>query len=212
MTDGQHPAAIDVGGSPYLRDAKGSLVPLASVKAQDLLMDETVRAMLGQARALSERIAAFKTQAFEQVRAFQELLAQQYGATVGGSKGNITLLSYDGCMKVQVQVSDLLEFGPELQAAKALVDECLTEWSEGSAHEMRALVNRVFQVDQQGKINHNAMFMLLRVESTNERWQRAMEAVKDSMRVISTRTYMRFYERPKADAAWRAVSLDMASA
>lgn len=212
MTDGQHPAAIDVGGSPYLRDAKGSLVPIASVKAQDLLMDETVRAMLGQARALSERIAAFKAQAFEQVRAFQELLAQQYGATVGGTKGNITLLSYDGCMKVQVQVSDLLEFGPELQAAKALVDECLTEWSEGSAHEMRALVNRVFQVDQQGKINHNAMFMLLRVESTNERWQRAMEAVKDSMRVISTRTYMRFYERPKADAAWRAVSLDMASA
>ncbi len=212
MTERQHPAAIDVAGSPYLRDAKGSLVPLASVKAQDLLMDETVREMLGQARALSERIAAFKAQAFEQVRAFQELLAQQYGATLGGIKGNISLLSHDGCMKVQVQVSDLLEFGPELQAAKALVDECLTEWSEGSAHEMRALVNRVFQVDQQGKINHNAMFMLLRVESTNERWQRAMAAVKDSMRVISTRTYMRFYERPKADAAWRAVSLDMASA
>ncbi|QXT34325.1 DUF3164 family protein [Sphingomonas sanguinis] len=212
MTDGQHPAAIDVGGSPYLRDAKGSLVPLASVKAQDLLMDETVRALLAKARELSELIAAFKAQAFEQVRAFQELLAQQYGATVGGTKGNITLLSFDGCMKVQVQVSDLLEFGPELQAAKALVDECLTEWSEGSAHEMRALVNRVFQVDQQGKINHNAMFMLLRVESTNERWQRAMEAVKDSMRVISTRTYMRFYDRPQADAAWRAVSLDMASA
>lgn len=212
MTERQHPAAIDVAGSPYLRDAKGSLVPLASVKAQDLLMDETVREMLAEARELSELIAAFKAQAFEQVRAFQELLAQQYGATVGGNKGNITLLSFDGCMKVQVQVSDLLEFGPELQAAKALVDECLTEWSEGSAHEMRALVNRVFQVDQQGKINHNAMFMLLRVESTNERWQRAMEAVKDSMRVISTRTYMRFYERPKADAAWRAVSLDMASA
>ncbi|WP_341210687.1 DUF3164 family protein [Sphingomonas paucimobilis] len=212
MTERQHPAAIDVAGSPYLRDAKGSLVPLASVKAQDLLMDETVREMLAEARELSELIAAFKAQAFEQVRAFQELLAQQYGATVGGNKGNITLLSFDGCMKVQVQVSDLLEFGPELQAAKALVDECLTEWSEGSAHEMRALVNRVFQVDQQGKINHNAMFMLLRVESTNERWQRAMEAVRDSMRVISTRTYMRFYDRPQADAAWRAVSLDMASA
>ncbi len=212
MTDGQHPAAIDVGGSPYLRDAKGSLVPIASVKAQDLLMDETVREMLAEAQALSEQIAAFKRRAFDRVTAFQELLAQQYGAIVGGTKGNITLLTFDGCMKVQVQVSDLLEFGPELQAAKALVDECLTEWSEGSAHEMRALVNRVFQVDQQGKINRGALFMLLRVETTNERWKRAMDAIRDSMRVVSTRTYMRFYDRAQSDASWRAVSIDMASA
>lgn len=27
----QHPAAIDVGGTPYLRDAKGSLVPIATI-------------------------------------------------------------------------------------------------------------------------------------------------------------------------------------
>lgn len=45
MTDRAHPAAIDVAGTPYLRDAKGALVPLASVKPADLLMDELVRGM-----------------------------------------------------------------------------------------------------------------------------------------------------------------------
>lgn len=212
MTERTHPAAIDVGGSPYLRDAKGALIPLAAIKAQDLLMDETVREMLAEAHELADRIAAFKRKSFGRVTALQELIAQEYEATVGGKKGNLTLLTFDGCGKVQVAVSDLLEFGPELQAAKVLIDECLTQWSEGSADEMRALVSRVFQVDQQGQINRGALFMLLRVETKNERWKRAMDAIRDSMRVVGSRTYMRFYDRAQPDAAWGAVSLDMASA
>ncbi|MES3109641.1 DUF3164 family protein [Sphingomonas aurantiaca] len=84
MSTAKHPAAVDVAGTPYLRDAKGSLVPLAAVKPVDLLMDETVRAILTDARELSALIAAFKARTFERVGAFQALLAQEYGTTVGG--------------------------------------------------------------------------------------------------------------------------------
>lgn len=212
MTDHSHPAAIDVAGTPYLRDAKGSLVPIASIKAADLLMDETVRKILKEAQDLSATIADFKGDVFGGVGALQALLAQNYGASVGGKKGNITLTSFDGCQKVQVQVADLLEFGPELQAAKALIDECLTEWAVGSAVELRALVNRVFQVDKEGQINRAELFMLLRVEIADPRWKSAMEAIRDSIRVIGSRTYIRFYVRPAPDAAWRAVPIDIAAA
>src|SRR3546814_9855969 len=91
----------------------------------------------------------FKGHTFEDVNGLQALIAQEYGVTVGGLKGNITLTSFDGCEKVQVQVADLIEFGPELQAAKALVDECLSEWSADSRVELRALVSRVFNVDKE---------------------------------------------------------------
>lgn len=212
MTDATHPAAIDVAGTPYLRDAKGNLVPVASVKPVDLLMDETVRKVLDKARDVSAVVAAFKGEAFESVNELQALIAQNYNATVGGKKGNITLVSFDGCQKVQVQVADLLEFGPELQAAKTLIDECLTEWAVGSAVELRALVNRVFSVDKEGQINRAELFMLLRVEIEDERWVRAMEAIRDSIRVIGSRTYVRFYDRPAPDAAWHAVTIDLAAA
>ena len=53
-----HPAAIDVGGKPYLRDAKGALVPIATVKPTDLLMDELVRSILVEAVELSATIGA----------------------------------------------------------------------------------------------------------------------------------------------------------
>ncbi|MBM3929086.1 MAG: DUF3164 family protein [Sphingomonadales bacterium] len=207
-----HPAAIDVSGTPYLKDSKGSLVPLASVKATDLLMDETVGKIMGFARDLSAQIARFKGHTFEDVGALQALFAQEYGAPIGGKKGNITLTSFDGCQKVTVQVADLLEFGPELQSAKALIDTCLSEWSADSRIELRSLVNRVFQVDKEGQINRSELFMLMRVSIEDERWVRAMDAIRDSIRVIGSRTYVRFYDRTGPDAPWRAITIDMAAA
>jgi hypothetical protein len=212
MTDKPHPAAIEVAGDWYLRDAKGNLVPVSAVKPMDLLIDELVRASLADARTLSAQIAAFKQRSFERVGELQALLAQEYDTTIGGVKGNITLPAYDGCAKVQVASADLIELGPELQAAKTLIDECLLEWSAESHGTIRAIVNRVFSVDKEGQISHAGLFMLLRVESTDQRWQRAMDAVRDSIRVIGSRVYIRFYDRPTPDGAWRGVSLDIASA
>ena len=207
-----HPAAIDVGGQPYLRDAKGALVPLSVIKAGDLLMDELVRKVTASASSLHERLARFKIAAFNDVSEFQALLAQEYDTAIGGKRGNITLTSYDGCRKVQVQVADRFEFGPELQAAKSLIDECLSEWAADGRPEIRALVNRCFSVEKEGQINRTELFMLLRVEIHDERWQRAMQAIRESMRVIGSKSYMRFYERDQPDDAWRAISLDIAVA
>jgi len=212
VTGTDHPAAVDVSGQPYLRDAKGSLVPIAAIRAADLLMDELVREMVAEAVKLSADIAAFKVSSFRRVGELQALIAQQYNAKIGGPKGNITLSSFDGCQKVQVQAADQLEFGPELEAAKALIDECLNEWAATSGAELRALVNRVFQVDQQGKISTSHVFMLLRVESEDERWQKAMEAIHDSIRVIGSRNYVRFSRRDAGDAPWRGIPIDIAAA
>ena len=60
MTDASHPAAVQVGDALYLRDAKGSLVPIEAVKPMDLLMDETVRAIITRAGVVSDQVSAFK--------------------------------------------------------------------------------------------------------------------------------------------------------
>jgi hypothetical protein len=203
---------IDVGGKTYMQDAKGALVPLGLVKPVDKLMDEAVRKMIDFARDLSAQIARFKGHCFDDVGSFQALIAQEYGASCGGAKGNITLTSFDGTLKVQVQAADVLEFGPELQAAKKLVDQCLSEWSEGSCDELKAIVSRAFQVDREGRINRAELFMLLRTDIADPRWKQAMTAIRDSIRIIGSKTYIRFYERADAGASWRGISIDLAQA
>lgn len=203
---------IEIEGKQYMRDAKGALLPVELVKAQHLLEDEIVRKVMSFARELSGQIARFKAHTFEDLNGFQSLLEQEYGARAGGAKGNVTFQSFDGCQKVQVQIADQISFGPELQTAKKLIDECLIEWGAQSHEAIRALVNRVFSVEKEGQINRAELFGLLRLEVIDERWLRAMDAIRDAIRVTGTKAYVRFYERDGADAPWSAVTIDLAAA
>lgn len=206
------PGSIEIGGKDYLRDARGALVPVETIKPLDLLIDGEVRKILKFAAELSDQVARFKGHSFEDIGALQALVAQEYGAKLGGAKGNLTLTTFDGCRRVQVQMQDQFDFGPELQAAKSLVDECLTEWASESRDEIRALVTRAFQVDKEGRINRSEIFMLLRVEIADARWQRAMDAVRDSIRILGSKAYLRFQKRKSPDAAWSSVTIDLAAA
>lgn len=201
-----------INNKPHRQDARGAYVPEEMIKPVDLLIDESVRKIMRYARDLSDQIARFRGHTFDDIGSLQALVDQEYKATLGGKKGNLTLTSFDGLMKVQVQVQDQIDFGLELQAAKKLVDECLMDWSADARSEIRALVTRAFQVDKEGKINRSEIFMMLRVAIEDERWVRAMEAVRDSIRVIGSKTYVRFFERDAPDGQWRPVTIDLANA
>jgi hypothetical protein len=203
---------IDVHGKPYMTDAKGALVPVEVIKPMDKLQDELVRKVMGFARDLSAQICRFRGHTFEDIGSLEALLAQEYGTTLGGRKGNKTLFSFDGTMKVEVKVADFIDFGPELQTAKTLIDECLNEWAAESRAELRAIVTRAFNTDKAGCINKSEIFMLLRLDIRDERWLRAMDAIREAMRVVGSKTYLRFYERASADASWEPVTIDLARA
>lgn len=202
----------EVGGRRYMPDARGALVPVEMVNPRDKLMDETVRKVMAFAISLSEQIARFKGHTFSDLNSLQSLFEQEFGSKAGGAKGNVSYTSFDGLLKVQVQIADRLFFGPELQEAKKLVDECLLEWGAESRPELQAVVNRAFNVEREGQINRAELFSLLRLDIEDERWNRAMEAIRASIRVMGSKAYVRFYQRPDAGAPWKAITIDLAAA
>ena len=54
---------------------------------------------------------------------------------------------------IRLQIQDRLVFDERLHAAKTLIDECITSWSENSRDEIKVLVNDAFRVDKTGQIN-----------------------------------------------------------
>ena len=212
MTDSLPAGRREIDGAVYWTNADGGLIPEAAVKSVDKLQDELVRKIIGFALPLSAQVSRFRQHCFDDVDSFVALLEQEYQARRGGSKGNLTFTSYDGLMKVVVAVAENIVFGPELQVAKGIVDECLREWSADSRTEIRAIINRAFDVDSQGRINRNDLFSLLRLEITDERWQKAMQAIRDSFRVVGSKRYIRIYQRASATAQWQAVTIDVSAA
>jgi len=203
-----------LGGKEYMPDARGNLVPLPLVKPQDKLQDETVRKILGYAIALSDQVERFKAHTMADLAALDQLLEQQYGLVKRGNKGkgNRTYMTVDGLFKVTVQVADYVDFGPELQVAKSLLDACLNEWSADARPEIQAIVTRAFNTDKEGQINRSEIFMLLRLEIEDERWQKAMAAIRDAMRIVGRKEYVRFGMRSSPEADWLSVTIDLAQA
>jgi len=195
----------------YMQDAQGRLVPEGSVKDVDKARDSLVREIAGKAMALREAMKGFRNDVMGDVAAFVQLSAEQYGAKVGGNKGNLTLTSYDGRFKVQRSIAETLVFDERLQAAKELIDECITEWTEGSRDELKALINDAFQVDKEGRINTGRVLSLRRLKINDDRWQRAMQAVSDSLQVAGSKAYLRIYVRRDGDGKYEPVSLDLAA-
>ncbi len=196
----------------YLKDSKGRLVPEHLVKPTELLEDQTVRKIMGHAIDLSQQVARCKAHTFDDILTFLALLDEKYGAKKGGVKGNMTFSSFDGTFQVKIAVSDTLVFGPELQTAKVLTDECIRDWSEGSTDHIKLLVQHAFRTDKEGQVSREAIFALRRIQIEDERWKRAMDAINDSIRVTGSKTYVRFYRRPDPNANWEQVTIDLAAA
>lgn len=199
-----------VNGRNYMPDAKGSLVPLENVKAEHKLEDEVVRKIISFAEELSAQIERFRGHTMTDLGEFDALLAQEYGSKIGGAKGNRTYQSFDGLMKVQVAISDYIDFGPQLQVAKKLLDECLMEWSADSRPEIRAVITKAFNTEKEGQVNRSEIFMLLRLDIEDERWQDAMRAIREAMRITGSKEYVRFYKRASAQERWQNITIDLA--
>jgi len=194
----------------FWKDASGNLIREDLIKPVDRERDALVKRLVANAQSVSEQLAKFKSEAFADIAALVELSAEQYGAKVGGKKGNVTMYTYDGRYKVQRAMADNIVFDERLQAAKALIDACLDEWTKGSRAEVMAIINSAFSVDKEGNLNTGRILGLKRLNITDERWQRAMQAIADATMVVSSKAYVRLYERVGDTNEYRPIPLNVA--
>lgn len=199
-----------INGVEYMPDATGRLTPVDQIKPIDMARHELVLEKIAKAKAAQKILRDLKYELLNDIDAFVEMSVERYDTKVGGKKGNVTLHSFDGAHQIQRQVSENLVFDEGLQAAKSLIDECFRSWTQGSPSDLRAVIDDAFQVDREGRINTSRILSLRRLDIKDKRWQRAMEAISDSLRVAGSRSYVRLYERD-ANGKYQAISLDIAT-
>ena len=60
--------------------------------------------------------------------------------------------------------------------------------------------------------NRAEIFTLLRLDIADPRWQDAMRAIREAMRVVGSKLYVRIESRASVDERFAAVTIDLASA
>lgn len=193
-----------------MRNAIGQDVPVRLVKDFDKLRDDLVQGLLGRFEQASQDLKALKDLSTADLSAFLELSAERFGEDLGGKKGNVTLYSYDGKVKVVRSIADNMVFDEGIAAAKELIDRCLTDWGQESRPEVRMIIERAFRPNSAGRISTSAILGLRSLAINDERWITAMHAISESLKVISSKAYVRVYRRDENDN-WRPVCVDFAA-
>lgn len=194
----------------YMKNAKGHMVPDDQVKMIDKARDCFVKEKIEAWKALQRQIKDFKDQLMGDFNAFIEMSVEQYGIKLGGVKGNVQLVSFDGKLKLTLAVSDSLAFDEQIKAAEALIHECAAEWTEGSRSEVKAIVNDAFQVDKKGNLSVGRILSLRRLDIDHPKWLKAMDAISNSVMSVGSKEYVRAYVRDDHDK-WVCLPLDIAA-
>ncbi|WP_338669750.1 DUF3164 family protein [Pseudodesulfovibrio methanolicus] len=195
----------------FWKDAKGNLVAPENVRESDKLADSIVRELHYKAQKINAELIEFRQAALDDIRTHLALVVEKYGVKLRGKKGNRVLYSFDGSIKITINIQDRIKFGEELVAAEELINECMAEWTHDANPNLRTIVEKAFQADADGKISVYRVLDLLRLEIDDERWRKAMTAIKDSIRVIDSKEYVRVYERD-GDGEYKALPLNIAAA
>lgn len=193
----------------YMVDGKGNLVNKKNVKAIDVRRDALVKKLWKKANRLHEELQAFRGEALETIGALVVESAQEHGVVLGGKKGNVVLTSFDGSIRVQRTIAERISFTEELEVARSLVHECLQEFSKGANKNLKALVDNAFEIDNKGNVSVSKILGLRRVKIEHEQWRKAMDIIADSISVVSSKEYVRFYTRNK-DGEYEHVNMNFA--
>ncbi|MDQ7775186.1 MAG: DUF3164 family protein [Paracoccus aminovorans] len=198
-------------------DRQGREYPDHLVSDADRMKDELAERLVSGAEGIQQAMAAFKKTAMDEMYAAKALLFEKYGAKLGGQKGGFGIPAFDGSAEARICIADRITFGPELQAAKALIDECIENWAEGANQNIIVLINDAFQVNKAGRIDTKRVLRLQKLNirhkdgSPDERWEKAMQAISDALIVDDTATYIRFYRRNERTNGMELVNLDFSS-
>ncbi|MDR3341820.1 MAG: DUF3164 family protein [Treponema sp.] len=191
-------------------NTQGRQVPVELVSDIDKLRDQTVRKIAGEVLQMKQTMTAFKKRVQDDIFTFLALSAEKYDKPFGGKKGNISLTSYDGRYKILVAVSASITFNERLQVAREIISDCLDKWSANARPEIRILVNDAFQVDKTGNISTTRVLGLRRLEISDPDWQKAMQAISDSIEISGSKQYLRFYEREE-QGEYKQIPLDISA-
>lgn len=196
----------------HMTNSKGHAVPIAMVDEKDKLQDQAVREIYTYATALMSQIARFRAHSCDDLNSLMGLLSEQYGYSYRGKKGNVSFVTFDGLIKVEVKVRDYIAFGPELQIAKGLIDEYIDEVGDKAPDEIKTLLTLAFETDKPGKVNTSALYAMRRWPIQHPKWTSAMTALTDSMRVLESKEHFIVSTRDNARDGWRALPINLANA
>lgn len=204
--------------SDYRVDHMGRLVHESAMREVDKLRDDLVKDLVNRATLIGGALKDFKIKAMQDIEAFADLSAQRYNVKLGGKKGNITLMSFDGKYKILRTIAEYIRFNEGLNTAYELIEKCFNRMTvENADPNVRTIIDFAFMRDKNNNLKTHRVMGLLQLDFVDkdgnpyEEWITAKKAITESIMVTGSKSYIRIYKRDDTSGEYRPINLDMAA-
>ena len=193
------------------KDETGTEVPVGYISPGKRLQERSAASLLKEAKQVNDRLIAFKKRMIKLCAEVYSKAMQEYKAKTDG-KGNFTWFNFDRSIKIEVSVSDRIEFDDlAIKAAKEKLDAFLSENLDSKTEFVKDLVIDAFSTTH-GKIDSKRVFSLMkyRTKIHHPLFQDALNILSDGIRHPESRTYFRIWER-SADGKYELIELNFSA-
>jgi len=191
-------------------DEQGMKIPFTRTTSVERLMEASSAKLLKEAKKVNTALLDFKEHMKEVCdKVFQDYMESKDAPP---TKGNFTWYNFDRSIKVEVAISDRIEFDDlGITACKAKLDEFIDNNVEGKKEFVKQLISEAFSTSR-GKLDAKKVMGLLKYRSKikDSQFQSALSLLEESIRRPDSKTYFRIWEK-RADGGWENIDLNFSS-
>jgi len=177
------------------QDESGNTVPVEYVSPGNRLKEHHAGILIKESKTINKRLIAFKKNVDKLCTEVYAKMMEEFKAKENG-KGNYTWYSFDRSIKVEVSISERIDFDSlAITACKEKLDEFLQLTLDSKTAFVKDLITDAFSTSR-GKLDTKKVMALLKYRSKINAplFQEALNLLESSITKPSSKTYFRIWE------------------
>ena len=178
------------------KDETGMQIPISRITKLERTMESKSSTILKKATSLNKQLSEFKLELKKNCTEIYAAAMSENGAKTD-AKGNYTWFNFDRSIKIEVSISDKIEFDDlTIKASKEKFDEFLDENIQGKVDFAKEIVTDAFTTSR-GKLDTKRVMSLLkyRTKVKDAKFQEALTLLEQSIRRPDSKTYFRIWQK-----------------
>lgn len=197
-------------------NASGDEVPVNFLTHADKLKEKLAGQIRKEALDAEKRLAALHDTMQEANAQVMAVVRDEYelkkGTKKRETKGNMTWYNFDGSIKVELNLNDIVKWDESLMNEAYKLFQA---YIDGAIGQNVALVNKLISkafANTKGCIDSRMVFQILKYEGqmNSSKYDKACELMRDAQRIHKTKTYYMVSERME-DGSYRSINLNFSS-
>lgn len=195
------------------KDESGREIPVDYITLAARTRERSAARILNQSIRINKELDAFKKEVSRLCgEVFEKSLKEMKVKSSSDFKGNFTWFNFDRSIKIEVSISERIEFDDlTIQACKDKLNEFLSNSLDSKTEFVKELVTDAFSTSR-GNLDAKKVMSLMkyRTKILDPLFQEALNLLGESIRRPDSRKYFRVWNR-REDGAYELVDLNFSS-